>query len=218
MRSDAVDDRLRPRFVRADDDDAGARTARPRLHDQRQIQRTGQQRQRPAGQSRRCPRPASADLRRRATSSSDACPSRRRSRDVAAGVRDAHPLQHRLESVPSSPPVPCSALNTTSGAISRMRVDEARRRSRATASFVTERCQRAHEAQRSALDRDLTFRTGPAHDDRDPNATGRTASLRYEFADQVDFELQIDAELRRRPRGERAPATCSRRVRSRGRR
>src|ERR1700681_1766787 len=116
--------------------------------------------------------------------------------------------------VPSSPPGPCSALKITSGAISR--IASTKRASKSSDCAVWPSALRARttavplsiETSRSALGPPITTATFRLDIRLEHHFGSR------EFSDQVDFELQIDAELfldrSPHPRQERCDVACRR--------
>ena len=89
--------------------------------------------------------------------------------------------------MPSSPPVPCNALNTTSGRISRSASTKRPSKSSDCASWPSAAsaritaCPLSIETSRSALGPPMTTAT-------------RILDIRYELSDEVHFEVEIDAE------------------------
>src|SRR5471030_253235 len=89
---------------------------------------------------------------------------------------------------PSSPRVPCSALKTTSGRISR--------------SASTKRASKSNDCASCPSDASARMTPFPLSIDTSRSALGppiTTATFNlaigYKFSDEVDFELQIDTEL-----------------------
>ena len=157
-----------PLLVRLHDHDAGRRTFEARLDDERQVERTRQQRQRPAREIEQVPSGRRQPFGREQFLRKVLVHRERRGFHAAAGIRNGQILEQRLHvTVFTAGPVQrdeCDVRFQLAHRVEKAVVVVDRLR------FVAQRLQCAQHA-RSALDRYLALRTAAAHDDRDLRTT-----------------------------------------------